>query len=390
MPIALSKLVNLLTSLRLTVICLTLALGLVFIGTLAQVRLGLYVVQEHYFSSFFVWWGPEGAAWKIPVWPGGYLLGTVLLVNLIAAHIKRFELSKKKFGIFIIHAGIIILLIGQLASQLYQVESYMAIEEGDSKNYSESGRESELAVIDVSGTNENFVVAIPQGVLAKNKEISHPSLPFKLRVDSFYDNADPKLGDGNITFQQQPFQTSMNRRNIPAAALQVVSSDGTKGPFQISNWQSEDRLVGVLVTNYGSRFSAAMVEPARFSHAGRDYEMVMRPVRYYKPFTVQLLDFTHDRYRGTEIPKNFSSRIKLMRPETGENREALIYMNNPLRYWGETYYQGGFEPGDTISILQVVRNPSWLAPYIACALVSLGLTVQFLSHLVGFARKRSA
>ena len=63
-------------------------------------------------------------------------------------------------------------------------------------------------------------------------------------------------------------------------------------------------------------------------------------------------------------------------------------MNNPLRYWGETYYQGGFEPGDTVSILQVVRNPSWLTPYIACTLVSAGLLFQFLYHLIGFARKR--
>ena len=83
------------------------------------------------------------------------------------------------------------------------------------------------------------------------------------------------------------------------------------------------------------------------------------------------------------------SRVRLISGETEENREVEIYMNNPLRYWGETYYQGGFEPGDTVTILQVVRNPSWLTPYIACALVGAGLLIQFLSHLVGFAKKRS-
>jgi hypothetical protein len=114
----LHRVINFFTSLKLTVWCLAFALGLVFIGTLAQVRLGLYIVQEQYFGSFFVWWGPQGADWKIPVYPGGYLLGGLLLINLIAAHIKRFELSKKKFGIFIIHAGIILLLVGQLLTQL--------------------------------------------------------------------------------------------------------------------------------------------------------------------------------------------------------------------------------------------------------------------------------
>jgi len=38
--------------------------------------------------------------------------------------------------------------------------------------------------------------------------------------------------------------------------------------------------------------------------------------------------------------------------------------------------------------LQVVHNPSFLAPYVACIIVAAGLLVQFGIHLVGFARKR--
>ena len=92
---------------------------------------------------------------------------------------------------------------------------------------------------------------------------------------------------------------------------------------------------------------------------------------------------------GTDIPKNYSSRVRLTRPETGEDREVLIYMNNPLRYGGETYYQSSFLPGDTGTILQVVRNPSWLTPYVACVLVGVGLSWQFLSHLLKFLKKRT-
>jgi hypothetical protein len=36
----------------------------------------------------------------------------------------------------------------------------------------------------------------------------------------------------------------------------------------------------------------------------------------------------------------------------------------------------------------VVRNPSWLLPYIACTLMSLGLAIQFCIHLAGFIRRR--
>jgi len=72
------------------------------------------------------------------------------------------------------------------------------------------------------------------------------------------------------------------------------------------------------------------------------------------------------------------------------NRDVLIYMNHPLRYRGETYYQAGFQKGDTATILQVVRNPSFVTPYIACIIVGLGLLVQFSYHLIGFSRRRAA
>lgn len=384
------KVVNFFTSLRLTVVCLIFALGLVFIGTLAQVKLGLYIVQENFFNSFFIWWKPEGMDWKLPVWPGGFLIGMVLLVNLIAAHIKRFELSRKKAGIFIIHAGLILLLVGQLLTQLWQVESFMSIEEGNSKNYSESGRIAELAVIDKTDPDTDLVVAIPQPHLKTGKTLSHNQLPFKVKVKDFYVNADPTFSGNRLVFEQKPYQTAMDKRNIPAANVEIVTDEGSQGPFAVSNWQTEKNLVQILADNFGARFNPSQVAPPTFTYKGHTYELALRPERFYKPFTVQLIDFTHDRYKGTDIPKNFSSRIRLIRPETREDREVLIYMNNPLRYEGETYYQGGFERGDKVSILQVVRNPSWLTPYIACILVTLGLLVQFLSHLIGFAKKRSA
>jgi len=114
----------------------------------------------------------------------------------------------------------------------------------------------------------------------------------------------------------------------------------------------------------------------------------MRPARYYKPYSITLQKFTHERYAGTEIPKNFASCVTLIDPERSTNRDVLIYMNHPLRYRGETFYQAAFEKDDAATILQVVHNPSSLAPYIACIIVAVGLLVQFGYHLVGFARQR--
>jgi hypothetical protein len=93
-------------------------------------------------------------------------------------------------------------------------------------------------------------------------------------------------------------------------------------------------------------------------------------------------------YVGTDIPKNFSSRVQLESPRTGDNREVKIYMNNPLRYAGETFYQASYDQDDHGTILQVVHNPSWLTPYFSCILVGAGLVVQFMTHLLGFSFKR--
>ena len=114
----------------------------------------------------------------------------------------------------------------------------------------------------------------------------------------------------------------------------------------------------------------------------------MRTARYYKPYSVTLQKFTHERYAGTDIPKNFASKVTLIDPERSVNRDVLIYMNHPLRYRGETLYQAGFQQDDRATILQVVHNPSFLAPYVACVIVAAGLLVQFGFHLVGFARQK--
>ena len=99
-----------LASLRLTVALLAMSIVLVFFGTLGQVNLGLYEAHERYFKSWLVLWQPVSSL-PIPVpLPAGYLLGTSLLVNLLAAHFKRFKFTWKKSGILLTHVGIILLL----------------------------------------------------------------------------------------------------------------------------------------------------------------------------------------------------------------------------------------------------------------------------------------
>src|ERR1700746_2791884 len=147
----LRKLVDIFTSLKLTIICLVAAMVLIFAGTIAQVHLGIWEAQQRYFQSLFVWWPAEGNGFKIPIFPGGHLIGAVLLVNLIAAHAKRFQWTWRKLGIHLTHAGLIIMLAGGLFTDLFAVESHMRLANGDTKNYSEDQRHCELTLIDISG-----------------------------------------------------------------------------------------------------------------------------------------------------------------------------------------------------------------------------------------------
>ncbi|HEY5041980.1 MAG TPA: ResB protein required for cytochrome C biosynthesis, partial [Verrucomicrobiae bacterium] len=81
------KIVGVFTSLKLTVVLLAFSIVLVFVGTLAQVDVGLYAAQAHYFRQWLVV-GMHLFGREIPIiLPGGYLIGTLLLVNLVSAHI---------------------------------------------------------------------------------------------------------------------------------------------------------------------------------------------------------------------------------------------------------------------------------------------------------------
>ena len=376
------KLLAFLSSLQLTLLCLGAAILLIFTGTIAQVHLGIHEAQQRYFQSLFVWWPSQGSGFRLPVFPGGHLIGAVLLSNLIATHARRFRWTWRKLGIHLTHTGLIVMLAGGLFTDLFAVESYMRLGPGDTKGYSEDRRLIELAVTDITDAGFDQVTVIPEPLLKRTSRISHPSLPFQVTVRDFHENSRLHLRSGGqgvanrgpgsqVAIESLPRGSGVNERDIPSAVIEIVPVG--RDTASLGTWLVSEAL--------GARQT--------FSYAGRSWELALRPLRYYKPFAVTLKKFSHDLYPGTEIPKNFSSRITLSDPDRATRRDVLIYMNHPLRYRGETFYQAGFEKGDGATILQVVHNPSFLAPYVACAMVALGLLVQFGYHLIGFSRRRS-
>ena len=384
MPTPLKRIVAVFSSLRLTVVCLAIGMVLVFVGTLAQVDEGLYQAQNRYFKSLLIWWSPGNGSFRIPIFPGGYLVGGVLLVNLISAHIKRFELSRKKIGIFIIHSGLILLLLGQLFTDVLSVESALQVTEGQTKNFSEDFHANEVVLIDQTDPNHDRVIAVPERIITEKKEITLPGSAFKLRLKNYWANTDllKEAAGGavpagatedvgrNVFVLAKPPTAKMDERNLPAAVVEVSAGEKSLGSWLVS----------------------PLLRKQTFKHENKEYEIAFRFTRHYVPFNLALVDAEHDLYPGTDIPKNYASRVRVQNPARGEDREVLIRMNEPLRYAGLTFFQFQMSTnmvGPKTSTLQVVRNPSWLTPYISCVMVGMGLMIQFLSHLVAFIKRRT-
>jgi len=370
-----SRIWDAITSLKLTIVCLVLLMGLVVACTLAQINLGTYGAVNAYVRSFLVWWEVPGTAYSIPIFPGGGLVGFVLLLNLVAAQVRRLELSWRKTGLWIVHAGLILLFVGEFVTSAFQKEMQLAIEEGQTLDSIDSPREMELAISDATFADHDEVYGIPESMLARGKSIDVPGTPLTIKVKEFFRNADLAMGAGGS-------QATMD----VGASVKVTEVPPVHGDDEI------DHRAAFIEPIAGGRscgtwlVSNGLGAPQSFIHEGRTWTLSMRPRRQYLPYSLTLKKFRHDVYPGTDIPKNFSSLVHLAAP--GEDRDVLIFMNQPLRYDGKAFYQASFGKGGALSILEVVENPGWLLPYISCVLVAAGLVLHFMLTLLRSLKRR--
>ena len=448
-----------LASLRLTVVLLAFALVLIYAGTWAQIDSGIWFVQKHYFHSFLYWLdpalflprNPDGTLKSIQLFaiggnpifarlpmPGGYTLGVLLLINLLAAHALRFKatwkdlvlipalaacfgiayafppkdnlslvivlalaplpmlaavapLHKKRTGVILIHLGLILLLVGEGITSGAASESQMRIEEGSYANFSEDIRHTELAIIDPAAPDHDSVIAIPATRLKKDAVIKHAAMPFEIRVDDYFPNsnilgpmqagtratAKATVGEGvGITAVAEPAATG-EAIDLPSGYITLVRDGQNLGTYLVSN----------LIDQFRKPFLGAQ----EVKVGDKSYLIQLRFKRIYHPYTLHLLDFRFDRYLGTDVAKNFSSEVRLVDPSRNVDRNVKIWMNNPLRYAGETFFQADWnKQTERGTVLQIVRNPAWSMPYLACAIGAVGLLIHFGITLINFLRKRNA
>jgi hypothetical protein len=191
------RILHLCASLRVTVVLFLLSIILIFYGTWAQVDASIWTVVKTYFRGFYAFIPfkilffrtidiPEN--YGIP-FPGGWTLGTLLLINLLAAHFVRFRLRWKRAGVLVLHSGIVVMMLGEFFTGMFAIEGRMVIVQGYKSNFVESDRRVELAVVDRSNPQKDDEIQVPGSFLKDSAQLKAEELPFDIEVAHFMANS---------------------------------------------------------------------------------------------------------------------------------------------------------------------------------------------------------
>ncbi len=344
----------------------------------------------------------------------GQFAASVLLVGCVMVFHKR-------GGVVLLHAGIGLLMISEMLTGWMAVESQMTIYEGEKSNYVQDIRTLELAVVR-SGSEElknaglfdaapllgllaasgvetasdfDVEITIPKSRLEEGARITDAALPFDLKVQEFFQNSNIlplKPGDENPADSGtgRSFKIVWAR---PGAGTDVSSNVDISSAYVTFYKKGTDEKLGTYLL---SMLLTLRREPIAETVTvdGESYDLFMRYKRIHKPYTIHALDVHRENYIGTETPSDYSSLVRVEHPAQAKPHEVKIWMNNPLRAYGETFYQSGYNIDETdgreITTLQVVTNFGWMIPYVCCMIVGTGMFYQFWLVLMRFLRRRSA
>ncbi len=304
-------------------------------------------------------------------------------------------------GNVLIHAAVGLLMLGQFIFGDRQIEERMSLVEGQSTNVAFRTDETELAVIDTGDSTDDSVTAISGRLIAARaggEPISIDGLPFDIRVVSYFPNstvvrvgpvapnpATTGLGGRWLATERPPEGGASSRSNIASGYVQLTERTTGRdlGTF----------LVSQFLNDQGQIFMGGQADDCDVIEVeGRPWRLQLRFRREYKPYTVMLDDVRRLDYAASDTPRDYSSYVTFTDAASEATQKGRIWMNNPVRYRGETFYQsqysqvdlGGGKVGEMTG-LQVVSNAGWLIPYVACVLAFWGMLVHFGGTFVRFA-----
>jgi ABC-type transport system involved in cytochrome c biogenesis permease subunit len=323
----------------------------------------------------------------------GTAAGLILLAGCVL-------LFKKRAGIVLLHGGVALMMFSELLVGLSAVEGQMMIREGEAVSFVRDIRELELAIVDRSDPDHDETTVVPESILRQSAEqnsiIQHVSLPYDIEVVKFMQNSalrsvkqDEKNsateGTGRELFaeERKPVSGTASEIDLPAAYLKLTG-------------KRDSKTLGTYLTSLrfgeGTMFEGGRQIPEKVTLDETVYDVSLRFKRTYKPYSLKLADVRKDDYIGTDTPMNYSSDVRVVDESRNVDRDIRIWMNNPLRYAGETFYQSSYHKdpitGVEATTLAVVTNSGWMIPYVACMIVATGLLAQFSIVLLRFLNRR--
>lgn len=308
----------------------------------------------------------------------------------------------KRGGNMLIHVGIALLMVGQFVFGDRQIEQKVFLYEGGTSNVTHIPDQLEIAFIDTSDAQSDSVTVIPdariRAALSADGKIDDPALPFVVRIDKWMRNARLESGtdpDHKVTvgtgLVQKVVEIAPNggAKSAPnfAAAYVTLLDRKTDQPI-------ESLLLAQEVNDGGQMFRNGSDKYESLSLLGKPMEIALRYRKEYKPYNITLKDVTRRDYANSNTPRDYSSVISIRNAETGEEVTEKTWMNNPVRFGGETFYQSDYFPvmlpNGTVaegSGLQVVKNAGWVIPYVCCMMVMVGMISHFAGTFLRFANR---
>jgi hypothetical protein len=273
----------------------------------------------------------------------------------------------------VLERGRVIELYGQLKGALGMVEGKYG--GGDLVELAKEAQQSEgradvwrAALRAVGETDLGDVAAATGRVSADADRLAKLRGELKERLRKQMLEANVRQGDENAYVAEALREgRELTEANVPAATAEGVGSRAFVIPRPERNDEKGRNMPYALVDvleggkSVGKFLASPVLRRQEFEAGGKKWELSLRAERYYLPYTLKLLKATHDVYQGTDIPKDYRSRVLLDNSGKGERRETEIYMNQPLRYAGLTFYQsqmGVDQRNEAVktSGLQVVRG----------------------------------
>jgi len=350
---------------------LLLLLILIFTGTLYQADHGLYEAQRKFFGYEIIM--VQGF---FPL-PGASLVLWVLALQLAVTMLLIHQLSWKKLGLWIVHLGLLLLLIGGFLTQTLAVESQLTLAEGETGRYTTAYHEWELAVWETKG-DSNIVTAFVDKDLQPGVNLDFSPYPFRLKVRQYFPNAEAFAGmaTGGI----QPYMNASGITLIEARKEEKEAAENSPGI--IASWQEPGKNTREVL------LSGLEVKPLAVKIGERRLLCQLRRRHYPLPFALKLTDFVQDLHPGTDVARSYESYAELQ--EGQASRTVHIFMNNPLRLRGYTLFQASFsrdDMGGERSTFAVVTNPGRVLPYVCSLMVFGGMLLHFVLRLVGYVRR---